>query len=262
MLLASLLLKLGSYGFLRFSLTYLGEGTIKFGPAVLVLASLGVLYGSLATVRQIDLKRIVAYSSVAHMNLGVLGIFSFSRQGIDGSIFLSVAHGVVSSALFLCVGVVYDRYHTRLVRYYSGLVAVMPLFAAFFFYFSLANTAFPGTPNFIGELLTLNGVFQSNPGTTLLGATGIVFSAVYALWTYNRICFGTLKTQYVEQFKEMNRAELFTLTTLLVAALFLGASSTATLAFTEKFVEEVIATSMITAFSIKKLKLCCHCFKN
>jgi len=163
MLLASLLLKLGGYGLLRFSLTFLGQASAVYTPVVATLAIAGVIYGSLSTMRQIDLKRIIAYSSVAHMNLVALGIFSFNRVGIEGSIYLMVAHGVVSAALFFCVGVVYDRTHTRLLRYYGGLVTVMPVFAAFFFIFNLANMGFPGTPNFVGELLMLAGIFILSP---------------------------------------------------------------------------------------------------
>lgn len=180
MLLASLLLKLGGYGFVRFSLLMLHEGSINYNFIVSGFALLGVVYGSLSTVRQIDLKRIIAYSSVAHMNLVMLGLFSENQQGIEGAIYLMVGHGVVSAALFFCVGVLYDRYHSRFIRYYGGLVSVMPLFAVFFFVFSLANMSFPGTSNFLGEFLLFLGVFSKSSSILVFSTAGIVLSAVYS----------------------------------------------------------------------------------
>lgn len=181
MLLASLLLKLGGYGFLRFSISMLPAASAYFMPVVATLSLLGVVYGSLSTIRQIDLKRIIAYSSVAHMNLVMLGLFSENQQGIEGAIYLMVAHGVVSAALFFCIGVVYDRYHTRLLRYYGGLVTVMPLFVSGFFVFTLANMSFPGTSNFLGEFLLFLGVFSKNSAVLLFATTSIVLSAVYSV---------------------------------------------------------------------------------
>ena len=180
MLLASLLLKLGGYGFLRFSLTFLSEGSSQYAPLVSTCALLGVIYGSLSTVRQIDLKRIIAYSSVAHMNLVMLGLFSYNQQGLEGAIYLMVGHGVVSAALFFCVGVLYDRHHSRLLRYYGGVVTVMPLFCGMFFAFTLANMSFPGTSNFLGELLVFLGIFAGNGTVLLFSAAGIVLGAVYS----------------------------------------------------------------------------------
>lgn len=181
MLLASLLLKLGGYGFLRFSLTLLSDASNYFNPLVATMALLGVVYGSLSTIRQIDMKRVIAYSSVAHMNLVMLGLFSDNIQGVEGAIYLMVAHGVVSTGLFFCVGVMYDRYHSRLIRYYGGLVTVMPVFSFFFFAFTLANMSFPGTSNFLGELLLFLGVFAQNSFVLLLSTAGIVLSAVYSV---------------------------------------------------------------------------------
>jgi len=181
MLLASLLLKLGGYGFLRFSLAMLREGSERYNPILALLALLGVVYGSLSTIRQIDLKRIIAYSSVAHMNLVMLGLFSYNQQGIEGAVYLMVGHGVVSAALFFCVGVLYDRYHSRLLRYYGGLVSVMPLFSFFLFSFTLANMSFPGTSNFLGELLLFLGIFAKNSTTLLFSTAGIVLSAIYSV---------------------------------------------------------------------------------
>lgn len=181
MLLASLLLKLGGYGFLRFSLSLLYEGSVYYSPLVSTLSLLGVLYASLSTIRQIDLKRVIAYSSVAHMNLVMLGLFSFNQQGIEGAIYLMVGHGVVSGALFFCVGVLYDRYHSRLIRYYGGLVTVMPLFTTAFLLFTLANMSFPGTSNFLGELLLFLGIFANNSIVLIFATSSIVLSAIYSV---------------------------------------------------------------------------------
>jgi NADH:ubiquinone oxidoreductase subunit 4 (subunit M) len=181
MLLASLLLKLGGYGFIRFSLSLLSEASVYYAPIVSTCALLGVIYGSLSTLRQIDLKRIIAYSSVAHMNLVMLGLFSNNQQGIEGAIYLMLGHGVVSTALFFAVGVLYDRHHTRLLRYYGGVVTVMPLFAAFFFMFTLANMSFPATSNFLGELLIFIGIFANNSTVLVFSTAGIVLSAVYSV---------------------------------------------------------------------------------
>jgi NADH-quinone oxidoreductase subunit M len=180
-ILASLLLKLGGYGFLRFTIPMFPVGCEYFSYIVYLLATVSVIYASLSTIRQSDLKRIIAYSSVAHMNLIVLGLFSLSHQGIDGAIYLMISHGIVSSALFFCVGVLYDRYHTRLLRNYSGLAEVMPIFSVIFFLFTLANMSFPGTANFVGELLIFTGIFQRNSFILVLSASGIVLSAVYSI---------------------------------------------------------------------------------
>lgn len=231
MLLASLLLKLGGYGFLRFSLSMLHEGSAHFNSLVATLSLLGVVYGSLSTIRQIDLKRVIAYSSVAHMNLVMLGLFSYNQQGIEGATYLMVGHGVVSAALFFCVGVLYDRYHTRLLRYYGGLVTVMPLFSFFFFAFTLANMSFPGTSNFIGEILLFLGIFAQNSTTLLFSTAGIVLSAVYSVWLYNRVVFGTLKTTYISRFSDVSRRECAILVTLLISMVILGLSANFILEF-------------------------------
>lgn len=240
MLLASLLLKLGGYGFLRFSLTMLQEASLYYAPAVSVLALLGVIYGSFSTVRQVDLKRIIAYSSVAHMNLVVLGLFSFCIQGIEGAIFLMVAHGVVSAALFFCVGVLYDRYHSRLLRYYGGLVNVMPLFVSFFFFFTLANMSFPGTSNFLGELLIFTGLFYKNTVAMVLSTVSIVLSAVYSTWLYNRVVFGVLKTAYIARFTDLSFREFTVLAGFLIPMIFLGLSANFILDFVRVPVELIL----------------------
>lgn len=237
MLLASLLLKLGGYGFIRFSLSFLPDASIYFSPLVSFFALLGVIYGSLSTTRQVDLKRIVAYSSVAHMNLVVLGLFSGNVQGIEGALYLMVGHGIVSAALFFCVGVLYDRYHSRLLRYYGGLVTVMPLFSAAFLFFTLANMSFPGTSNFIGELLIFLGIFYTNAIVLLFSSVGIVISAVYSIWLYNRIIFGTLKTIYIFRFSDLNKRETFILFSYFCPMLLLGLSANFILDFARMPIE-------------------------
>lgn len=227
-LLASLRLKLGGYGFLRFSLSRLSDGSTYYSPRVSTCALLGVIYGSLSTIRQIDLKRIIAYSSVAHRNLIRLGLFSYTQVGIEGATYLMVGHGVVSAALFFCVGVLYDRYHSRLLRYYGGLVTVRPLFCVALFLFTLANRSFPGTSNFLGEILLFLGIFISNSFVLLFSTAGIVLSAVYSTWMYNRLAFGTLKTRYITRFTDITRREAAVLAVLTLARILLGLSSSFT----------------------------------
>jgi proton-translocating NADH-quinone oxidoreductase chain M len=220
--LAGLLLKLGSYGFIRFSLPLFPDACVFYAPIIFTVSVIGVLYTSFTAVRQTDLKRIIAYTSVAHMNLIVMGIFSFSIIGLEGAILQSISHGFVSSALFLLIGVIYDRHHTRLVKYYSGIVHTMPLFTIFFLFFTMANIAVPGTSSFVGEFLILAGIIKINSSATFLGATGIVLSGGYALWLFNRISYGNLKTQYLTYFSDLNKREFFVFLPLIVATIFFG----------------------------------------
>ena len=224
-ILASLLLKLGGYGFMRFMIPILPLACETLRPVVYGIAILSILYASLAAIRQIDLKKIIAYSSVAHMNVVVLGLFANNTQGVDGGFYLMIAHGVVSGALFFCVGVLYDRYHTRLIRYYGGLVQTMPIFTIIFFVFTLANMGFPGTANFIGELLVFVGLFQTNIAVMIMSATGVVLSAVYSIWLFGRVCFGTLKVKYIGRYIDITLNECLILVPLLVGAIGLGLNS-------------------------------------
>jgi proton-translocating NADH-quinone oxidoreductase chain M len=181
-ILAGVLLKLGVYGLVRFSFILFPYGTLYFTPFIYMISLISILYSSLTTIRQIDLKRIIAYSSVAHMNFGLLGLFSNTLQGLIGGLFLSLSHGFVASALFLCIGVLYDRYHTRLISYYGGLTFIMPVFSLIFFFFSLSNLGLPGTSSFVGELLILLGSFWQNCLVSLLGTSGIFFGSLYSIW--------------------------------------------------------------------------------
>lgn len=221
-ILAGILLKLGTYGFLRFSIPLFPEATVYFTPLIYTLSVLGIIYASFTTLRQIDLKKIIAYSSVAHMGFVTLGLFSLNAQGIEGAILLMLSHGFVASALFLCIGILYDRTHTRLIRYYGGLVQTMPLFSFFFFVFTLGNLSLPGTSSFVGEFLILLGVFQTNTFIATLAATGMILGGAYSIWLYNRVVFGNLKPIYLNQFADLNRREFFILLPFVVCIFWMG----------------------------------------
>jgi proton-translocating NADH-quinone oxidoreductase chain M len=220
--LASILLKLGTYGFLRFSLPLFPVASVYYTPLVFTMAVLAVIYTSLTAIRQSDIKRIIAYSSVAHMNLVLIGVFSLTIPGLEGAILQSLSHGFVSGALFLCVGVIYDRHHTRMIKYYGGLVHTMPIFAILFLLFTMANIALPGTSSFVGEFLILAGIFKINTTVCFLGATGMVLGGAYSLWLYNRVTFGNIKLQYINQFSDINKREFLVLLPLAVGTLFMG----------------------------------------
>jgi NADH-quinone oxidoreductase subunit M len=221
-LLAGILLKLGVYGFLRFSLTLYPDASLFFSPLVYLLSVIGIIYASLNAIRQTDLKRIVAYSSVAHMNLVTIGIFSFNTLGIEGAILQSVSHGFVSGGMFLLIGVLYDRYHSRLLHYYGGLVHVMPVYAIFFLIFTMANIALPGTSSFVGEFLLLIGVYKTSVITCIISALGVILCGAYSLWLYNRVIFGNLKLDYTLKFSDMTPREFLVLLPLLLLILLFG----------------------------------------
>ena len=221
-ILAGVLLKLGTYGFIRFSLPLFPEASFYFAPLVYTISLVGIIYTSLTAIRQSDFKRIVAYTSVAHMNVVMLGIFSFNNIGIEGAILQSLSHGFVASALFVIIGVVYERYRTRLVKYYGGLVHTMPLYVSIFLFFTMANIGFPGTSGFIGELLIFVGSFKVNTSITFFGATSMILGGCYALWLFNRIAFGNLKNNYLSQTIDINKRELFIFLPLICYTLILG----------------------------------------
>ena len=223
-ILAGVLLKMGGYGFLRFSIPMFPIATVYFTPLIYTLSLIAAVYASLTTLRQIDLKKIIAYSSVAHMGFVTIGLFTLNIQGIEGSIILMLSHGLVSSALFLCIGILYDRYKTRILKYYGGLVQVMPLFVIFFFFFSFCNIGFPGTSSFIGELLVLLGAFQSNTFLTILVSLSIILSACYSIWLLNRLCFGSLRLTYFKSFQDISRREFWILIPLVSLILIMGLS--------------------------------------
>jgi proton-translocating NADH-quinone oxidoreductase chain M len=221
-ILAGILLKLGSYGLIRYSLPLFPSASLYFVPFVFSLAICGIVYTSLTAIRQTDLKRIIAYTSVAHMNLVVLGIFSFNILGLEGAILQSISHGFVSSALFLLIGVIYDRHHTRMIKYYSGLVHTMPLFSLIFLLFTMANIALPGTSSFVGEFLLLAGVFKISIVAAFFGATGMILGGAYSLWLFNRITYGNLKIQYITHFQDVNYREFMIFLPLVMGTLIIG----------------------------------------
>ena len=221
-ILAGILLKMGTYGLIKFSLPIFPEATLYFQPLIYLLSLVGILYSALTTIRQVDLKKIIAYSSVGHMNYVTLGIASGTLAGLEGSLFMMLGHGFVSSALFLCIGGLYERYHTRILLYYGGLVLGMPLFSVFFLFFTLANVSFPGTSNFIGELFILLGVFLDSQVAAFLAAAGVILSAVYAFWLYNRLVFGVLKVQHISSFSDLTSKELLLMSVFAFLVIWAG----------------------------------------
>ena len=221
-ILAGVLLKLGTYGFIRFSLPLFPKASFFFTPLVYTIAVIGIIYTSFTAIRQTDFKRIIAYTSIAHMNLVILGIFSFNIIGLEGAILQSLSHGFVASALFLVIGVVYDRYHTRIVQYYGGLASVMPIYITIFLFFTLANISFPGTSSFVGEFLILVGSFKVNTTITFLGAIGVIIGGAYSLWLLNRIAFGNLKIQYTNKFLDLSPREFIVFVPLIIGTLVIG----------------------------------------
>jgi NADH-ubiquinone oxidoreductase chain 4 len=198
------------------------EATLYFTPFIYTLSVIAIIYTSCTTIRQIDLKKIIAYSSVAHMNFVTIGLFSLNLQGMEGSLLLMLSHGLVSSALFLCVGALYDRHKTRLVRYYGGLVSVMPVFSVIFLFLTLANMSLPGTSSFIGEFLILVGAFQRNSLIATLAALGMILGAAYSLWLYNRVVFGNLKPAFLNRFSDLNRREVYIFAPFILGVLWMG----------------------------------------
>jgi len=221
-ILAGLLLKLGTYGFLRFSIPLFPLATLYFTPLIYTMSVIGIVYASLTTLRQIDLKKIIAYSSVAHMGFVTLGLFSLNNQGVEGSVLLMLSHGFIASALFLCVGVLYDRHKSRIVKYYGGHVSSMPMFSFFFLLFTLGNLSLPGTSSFIGEFLILVGAFQTHTFLTTLAAIGMVLGGAYSLWLYNRVIFGYSKTIYINTVTDINRREFWIFIPFVFCVLWMG----------------------------------------
>jgi len=221
-ILAGILLKLGTYGFIRFSFPLFPKACFYFVPFVYTLAVIGVIYTSFTAMRQSDFKRIIAYTSVAHMNLVMIGLFSFNVIGLEGSIVQSLSHGFVASALFILIGVVYERHHTRMIKYFGGLVHLMPLYTSIFLFFTLANIGFPGTGSFLGEFLILTGSFKVNTCITFLGATSMILGGCYSLWLFNRISYGNLKTQYLKKHSDISKREFFIFLPLIIGTFVLG----------------------------------------
>jgi NADH-quinone oxidoreductase subunit M len=221
-ILAGILLKMGGYGFMRFSLPMFPQASELFTPLVFALSVIAIVYTSLVAFRQDDIKKLIAYSSVAHMGFVTMGIFSGNVQGEQGAIFQMLSHGLISGALFLCVGVVYDRMHTREIAFYGGLVNRMPWYAAVFMLFTMGNVGLPGTSGFVGEILTMTGVYGASTWTALIAATGVILSAVYALTLYRRVVFGELVNPKLAGITDLDPREVAIFAPLVIGTLILG----------------------------------------
>ncbi|MGO4907096.1 NADH-quinone oxidoreductase subunit M [Pseudorhodobacter sp. W20_MBD10_FR17] len=220
--LAAILLKMGGYGFLRFSLPMFPIGADLLSPIVLWMSAIAIVYTSLVALAQEDMKKLIAYSSVAHMGYVTMGIFSANQQGVDGAIFQMISHGFISGALFLCVGVIYDRMHTRDISAYGGLVNRMPSYALIFMFFTMANVGLPGTSGFVGEFLTLVGIFQVNTWVAAVATSGVILSASYGLWLYRRVVFGDLIKESLKSITDMTTRERAIFAPLVAMTLLLG----------------------------------------
>jgi len=221
-ILAAVLLKMGGYGFLRFSLPMFPIASEYFAPFIFALSVIAIVYASIVALVQEDMKKLIAYSSVAHMGFVTMGIFALNTQGIEGAIFQMLSHGIISGALFLCVGVVYDRLHTREIARYGGIVHNMPKYAVVFMLFTMANVGLPGTGGFVGELLTLVGAFQANTWVALIATTGVIFAAAYALYLYRRVVFGELTKDDLKAMVDMTPREVAIFAPLVIMTLWMG----------------------------------------
>lgn len=240
-ILAGVLLKLGGYGFLRFSLPMFPDASATLAPFVITLSVIAIIYTSLVALVQEDMKKLIAYSSVAHMGYVTMGIFTANIYGIQGAIFQMLSHGIVSAALFLCVGVIYDRMHTRDISAYGGLVKVMPKYAVVFLIFTMANIGLPGTSGFIGELMTLIGVFKYNTWFAVFAATGVIFSAAYALYLYRRVIFGALEKESLKALLDLSLREKIILYPMIVLTIFFGVYPTPIFNTTAAAVEALVS---------------------
>ena len=221
-LLAAILLKMAGYGFIRFSVGLFPVASEYFVPLVFGLSLIAIIYTSLIALMQEDMKKLIAYSSVAHMGFVTMGIFTMTPQGIEGSIFQMISHGIISAALFLCVGVVYERMHTREISKYGGIVSVMPRYAVVFMVFTLGSLGLPGTTGFIGEFLILLGTFKVNFIVATIASIGVILGAAYMLWLYKRIVFGEITNLEVNKLVDLNKSELLILSVLAIVSIFFG----------------------------------------
>jgi len=221
-ILAGVLLKMGGYGFIRFSLPMFPEASAYFAPMVWGLSLVAVVYTSLVALVQTDMKKLIAYSSVAHMGIVTIGLFAFNRQGLEGSVVVMLAHGLVAGALFLCVGIIYDRLHTREIARYGGLAINMPRFALAFMFFTMASVGLPATANFVGEFLALAGIYKASSWVALIAGTGIILGAAYMLFLYRRVCFGEQKNADAAAMSDLSGREIALLVPLIAATLWMG----------------------------------------
>ncbi len=240
--LAGILLKLGGYGFMRFSLPMFPNASDLFAPLIFALSAIAVVYTSLVAFRQTDVKKLIAYSSVAHMGLVTMGIFSGNVPGEQGAIYQMLSHGVISGALFLCVGVIYDRMHTREIAFYGGLVTRMPIYAAVFMLFTMGNVGLPGTSGFVGEILTMVGVYQVSTWAAIAATTGVILSAVYMLTLYRAVVFGTIRNPKLETITDLDWREVAIFVPLVVATLYMGVQPNVVFDLTAASVDQLVQT--------------------
>ena len=237
-------MKLGAYGMLRFLFLF-DFARFSYEPYILALCLVGIFIASFIAIRQTDMKRIIAYSSIVHMNFALLGYFSNTVYGLIGGTLLMVSHGIVSSALFLLIGVLYDRYHTRSVIYFGGLVTVMPLFAYFFFMFTISNISFPGTSNFIGELIVLIGLgIAPLKPVLILGAFSTFFGIVFSILLYNRVVFGNLKYTFISKFEDVSRREYSVLVVLFALNMLMGLNPNALIVYLDASIKSLVYQTM------------------
>jgi NADH-quinone oxidoreductase subunit M len=238
--LAAVLLKMGGYGFIRFSLPMFPEASLYFANMVFAMSVIAIIYTSLVAMMQEDIKKLIAYSSVAHMGFVTMGLFTLNAQGVQGAVFQMVSHGLVSGALFLCVGVVYDRMHTRMISAYGGLVNKMPIYAVIFLLFTMANVGLPGTSGFVGEFLTLLGSYKANTWVAFFATTGVVFSACYALWLFARVVYGKTEKHALETIPDLDARELALLVPLALLTVYYGVQPDVILNMSQASVDALI----------------------
>ncbi|MGN8548114.1 NADH-quinone oxidoreductase subunit M [Bradyrhizobium sp. 13971] len=254
-ILAAILLKMGGYGFLRFSLPMFPLASHDFAPFVFVLSVIAIIYTSLVAMMQEDMKKLIAYSSVAHMGFVTMGIFAVTTQGVAGGMFQMVSHGIVSGALFLCVGVVYDRMHTREIAAYGGLVNRMPLYALTFMVFTMANVGLPGTSGFVGEFMTLLGTFKISLPTAFFASTGVILSACYALWLYRKVVFGALVKPSLMSIKDLTFRECVTLFPLIALTILFGVYPKPVLDMSAASVQQLVNNYQTAVTAVKAAAL-------
>ncbi|QGM93675.1 NADH-quinone oxidoreductase subunit M [Methylocystis rosea] len=250
-ILAAILLKMGGYGFIRFSLPMFPDASTNFAPLIYALSVIAIVYTSLVALVQEDIKKLIAYSSVAHMGFVTMGLFTLNAQGMQGAIFQMISHGLVSGALFLCVGVIYERMHTREISAYGGLVNRMPIYAFVFMLFTMANVGLPGTTGFIGEFLSLTGAFQANSWVALIATSGVVLSAAYALYLYRRVIFGVLDKASLKNITDLTPREIAIFTPLVLLTIYYGVQPQAILNATQASVDNLIQTHTALIDAVK-----------
>jgi NADH-quinone oxidoreductase subunit M len=251
-ILAGILLKMGGYGFLRFSLPMFPAASIQFAPLIFLLSVIAIVYTSLVAFRQTDIKKLIAYSSVAHMGFVTMGIFSGNIYGEQGAIFQMLSHGVISGALFLCVGVVYDRMHTREIAFYGGLVNRMPWYAAVFMLFTMGNVGLPGTSGFVGEILTMVGTYKANTWIVIVAASGVILSAVYMLTVYRRVVFGEITNNALTAITDLTGREVLIFAPLIVGTLMLGLAPNLVFQVTNAATEQLATTFQAVAGGVAR----------